>query len=62
MKRGYKEKYGVKEFLPESHNPLPWEVEKRVIWHRIVAANGKVVCNCRNIKDAEFIVSKVNAE
>lgn len=60
MKNEYKEKNGVNEFTPESHNPLPWRVEKRMIWHRVVAANGKVVCNCRNIKDAEFIVGKVN--
>ena len=60
MGSNYKKKYGVKEFNPKDHNPLPWKVEKKDIWHRVVSANKKVVCNCRNIKDAELIVSKVN--
>jgi len=57
----YKEKFGVKEFIPMSNNPTPWKVLASPIWNGIVAANGKRVCNCRNIKDAELIVKAVNS-
>lgn len=56
----YKRRNGVNEFIPKYNNPLPWVVEKKDIWHRVISSNGKVVCNCRNIKDAELIVNKVN--
>lgn len=62
MESEYKKKYGANEFIPKTQNPLPWKVEKRDIWHRVVASNNKVVCNCRNIKDAELIVNKVNTK
>lgn len=57
----YKEKYGVNKFIPKSNNPLPWKVLESDIWSGVVASNGKRVCNCRNIKDAELIVSSVNS-
>ena len=56
----YKDKYGTKEFIPTSHNPTPWKVMASPIWNGIVSVNGKRVCNCRNIKDAELIVKAVN--
>lgn len=56
----HKRRFGVNEFTPSMPNPLPWRLEKRSIWHRVVASNNKVVCNCRNIKDAELIVSRIN--
>jgi len=56
----YKKKFGVNKFIPKEHNTLPWRIEKRSIWHRVVASNNKVVCVCRNIKDAELIINKVN--
>jgi hypothetical protein len=46
----------AKEFKPQNHSPLPWRVEKQIMWHKVIAANGKVVCSCRNILDAERIV------
>ncbi len=61
MKATYKEKFGVKEFIPKAYNPLPWYVSKGQIWHGVNAANRKRVCNCRNLKDAELIVKSVNA-
>lgn len=60
METEYKKKYGVNKFYPKDHNPTPWKVEEKDVWHRVVSANNKVVCNCRNIKDAELIVNKVN--
>jgi len=31
-----------------------------LIWHSVIAANGKNVCNCRNILDAKMIVEMAN--
>jgi len=56
----HKKKYGQEKFNPLSHNPTPWRVQEGMIWHAVVAANGKRVCNCRNIKDAELIATLVN--
>lgn len=50
-----------KQFNPTTHSPLPFVVDRGNVWHRVVAANGKVVCSCRNIKDAEMIVKAVNS-
>jgi hypothetical protein len=50
----------AKKFNPTSNNPIPWKVSARPIWSGIISANGKRVCNCRNIKDAELIVEAVN--
>lgn len=54
-----------KEFIPSTHNPLPWRVMSNDgrcgIWTGVLDANGKRVCNCRNIKDAELIVKAVNS-
>lgn len=54
-----------KEFKPTTHNPLPWSVMPKNgragIWNGVLDANGKRVCNCRNIKDAELIVKAVNS-
>ena len=60
METEYEKKYAVREFIPKDHNPLPWRVEECMVWHRVVSSEGKVVCNCRNIKDAELIVRCVN--
>lgn len=56
----YKEKFGVNEFIPTENNPTPWKVIKSSIWQKVVSTNGKTVCNCRNIKDAELLVNAVN--
>lgn len=54
----------AKEFKPTAHNPLPWSVMptngRLGIWNGVIDTNGKRVCNCRNIKDAELIVFAVN--
>ncbi len=60
MGKTYKQLYGVNEFIPKSNNPTPWKVLPSPIWNGVVDANGKRVCNCRNIKDAELIVKSVN--
>lgn len=51
-----------KKFNPKTHNPTPFKVIEKDLWHSVVAANGKTVCSCRNIKDAEFIVEKCNVD
>lgn len=51
-----------KKFNPKTHNSTPFKVIEKDLWHSVVAANGKTVCNCRNIKDAEFIVKKCNVD
>lgn len=61
-KTEHEKRFGVKEFKPASHNPLPWRVCPGQIWTGINDANGKRVCNCRNIKDAELIVKSVNKQ
>ena len=48
------------KFKPITSNPKPWKVNKRDVWHSVVADNGKTVCNCRNILDAEEIVKNCN--
>lgn len=56
----YKKTYGQNKFEPTSSNPKPWKLVESMIWHKVQASNGKTVCNCRNIKDAELIVKLVN--
>ncbi len=48
------------KFRPTEISDLPWTVLKRDVWHSVKSSDGKTVCNCRNIKDAEFIVKIVN--
>ena len=54
----------TKNFEPKTNNPLPWCLmssdDRARIWFGVSDANGKRVCNCRNIKDAELIVKAVN--
>jgi len=49
-----------KEFKPKETSPTPWRVMEKQIWHSVLDANGKHVCNCRNILDAKIIVEVVN--
>jgi hypothetical protein len=51
---------GSTKFNPVSHNPIPWKVVEKDLWHAVVASNGKTVCSCRNILDAKLIVERIN--
>jgi hypothetical protein len=50
----------TKDFTPKETSPTPWRVVEKLIWHSVIAANGKNVCNCRNILDAKMIVEMAN--
>jgi len=47
----------TKDFTPKETSPTPWRVVEK---YSVIAANGKNVCNCRNILDAKMIVEMAN--
>lgn len=52
----------MKEYKPKTHSKLPFKVMRKSVWHSVKDADGKTVCNCRNIMDAELIVRLCNAQ